>query len=140
MKFTSDRCFLDTNVLFYAFGESFGAKNKQSQKVVNGLIDANKLFLSTQVLQELHFNLVKKAQVSIENSQLVLIALSRNNVVVNDVRLILEALEVQKTRQFSFWDSLIIASALSARCRYLLSEDLSHGQKIKGLEIVNPYL
>jgi len=41
----------------------------------------------------------------------------------------------------SFWDSLIIASALSVSASKLLSEDMQHGMTIDGqLTIINPFL
>ena len=43
--------------------------------------------------------------------------------------------------QFSYFDSLILASALTANCQILYSEDLQHGQVIDGrLTIINPFL
>ena len=39
-----------------------------------------------------------------------------------------------------FWDALIIAAAKSANCKILFTEDLSHGMKIAGIEIINPFL
>ena len=43
--------------------------------------------------------------------------------------------------QFSYWDSLIIASALDAGCNLLYSEDLQAQQIIENqLKIVNPLL
>jgi len=43
--------------------------------------------------------------------------------------------------QFSFYDSLIIASALEAGCITLYSEDMQHEQVIeKRLTIRNPFL
>lgn len=42
--------------------------------------------------------------------------------------------------RFSFYDSLIVASALRAGCRTLYSEDLHHGQVIdRQLTIVSPF-
>ena len=41
---------------------------------------------------------------------------------------------------FAFYDALIAASALSAKCTTLLTEDMQHGQKINDLTIVNPFL
>lgn len=42
---------------------------------------------------------------------------------------------------FSYWDSLVIGSALDAGCTMLYSENLQHGQHIEGqLRIVNPLL
>ena len=43
--------------------------------------------------------------------------------------------------RFSYWDSLVIGSALDAGCTILYSEDLQHGQHIEDrLHIVNPLL
>jgi len=39
----------------------------------------------------------------------------------------------------SFYDSLIVAAALSAGCTRILSEDLQNGQRIEGLTIENPF-
>ena len=42
--------------------------------------------------------------------------------------------------KFSFYDSVIVASALQARCKVLYSEDLQHGQVIdKQLRVTNPF-
>jgi len=35
---------------------------------------------------------------------------------------------------------LIVAAAKFAACAYLLTEDLQSGQKLDGVEIVNPFL
>ncbi len=51
-----------------------------------------------------------------------------------------EALSISSQTQFSFYDSPIVAAALSAHCDYLLTEDLQHGQNVRGLEIINPFL
>lgn len=50
------------------------------------------------------------------------------------------AFDVQRRFGLSWWDSLIVASALSADCAMLLTEDLQHGQNIGPLRIVNPFL
>jgi predicted nucleic acid-binding protein len=39
-----------------------------------------------------------------------------------------------------FWDSLILQAALRAGAIRLLSEDFTHGQKVDGLRIENPFL
>ena len=55
------------------------------------------------------------------------------------VALYRRALDVQARWRFAFYDSLIVAGALSAGCRTLLSEDLKHGQRIEDLQVVNPF-
>jgi predicted nucleic acid-binding protein len=41
---------------------------------------------------------------------------------------------------FSYWDSLIVASAKAQGCRYVLTEDLQHEQTIDSVQILNPFL
>ena len=48
------------------------------------------------------------------------------------------ASEIQERNQLSFWDSLIIATAVQADAKILLSKDLNTGQIIEGIELVNP--
>lgn len=50
------------------------------------------------------------------------------------------ALDISERWQYSFYDSLIIASAREASCSILYSEDLQHRQKIYSLEIINPFV
>jgi predicted nucleic acid-binding protein len=41
---------------------------------------------------------------------------------------------------FSFWDSMMVASALNNHCSVLYSEDLQHNQIIEDrLQIINPF-
>lgn len=41
--------------------------------------------------------------------------------------------------QYSWWDCLLLASALNLGCTHFLSEDLPDGQSIEGLTIVYPF-
>jgi predicted nucleic acid-binding protein len=51
-----------------------------------------------------------------------------------------KASEIAERYNFSFYDSVIIASALLAECRILYSEDLQHQQVIeKRLTVINPF-
>jgi len=51
------------------------------------------------------------------------------------------ASRIRTAHQFSYWDSLIIASALEGGCTILYSEDMQHGQVIDGrLTVLNPLL
>ena len=53
---------------------------------------------------------------------------------------LLRATELMELTGFSFWDSLIIASAEAAGAVVLYSEDLQDGQQVAGLIIRNPLL
>ena len=53
--------------------------------------------------------------------------------------LYLRTLGLRERYGFSFYDSLIVAAALQAGCTRLYSEDMQHGQQIRGLTIQNPF-
>jgi predicted nucleic acid-binding protein len=48
--------------------------------------------------------------------------------------------KIQDRYHLSFWDSLIVAAAKSAGCRYLLTEDLQANQDLDGVMVVSPFL
>ena len=62
------------------------------------------------------------------------------NVFVNKPDTIERACQIADKFQYSFYDSLIIAAALSCNCKTLYSEDMQDGQVIENsLTIVNPF-
>jgi predicted nucleic acid-binding protein len=48
--------------------------------------------------------------------------------------------DIQDQYAYSWWDTLVITASLFLDCKYLLSEDLQHDQKINNLTIINPFL
>ena len=59
--------------------------------------------------------------------------------VFSSLELYHRALEIMDLWRYSFYDSLIIASAVQADCALLYTEDMQHGQKIMNLTINNPF-
>jgi predicted nucleic acid-binding protein len=53
---------------------------------------------------------------------------------------IVRASEIGEIWQISFWDGMILAAAEQSGAEQLLTEDLNSGEKIAGIEIVNPFL
>ena len=49
------------------------------------------------------------------------------------------AVALARDHTMAFYDALIVAAAIDARCRVLLSEDLQHGRKFGSLTINNPF-
>ncbi len=50
------------------------------------------------------------------------------------------ASELREKYSLSFWDSLIVASALWAECSILYTEDMQHGLKVEEkLTVLNPF-
>jgi prevent-host-death family protein len=52
---------------------------------------------------------------------------------------IVEAMELVTTHRLSFWDSVMLAAAAQAGCRFLLSEDMQDGFTWRGVTVRNPF-
>lgn len=64
---------------------------------------------------------------------------ARLDTVQVDLDLILGAIDLHRLHALSFWDALIVRAALANGCTILYSEDLKAGQRLNGLEVVNPF-
>lgn len=138
----SGRCFVDTNILLYAYDFEAGVKHKIAAEVLRGLWRNDAGALSTQVLQEFYVNVTAKISKPISPAQARTI-ISRYRVwplEENNADSILRASEIQERFRLSFWDALIVAAAVKSGAKTLLSEDLNAGQVIEGVKIVNPLL
>jgi len=134
----NDKVFLDSNILIYSY--SFTESDKQ--QTARKLIIENNSFISTQVLQELVNTLTRKFKFNYDDALRALEESCINNyVLTNSEKTITSACKIADRYGFSFYDSLIISSALESDCSILYSEDLNNGQVIeRKLKIVNPFI
>jgi len=66
----------------------------------------------------------------------------RQNFIISDlnIRTLDQTIKISARYGFTFWDSMILASALENNCSVLYSEDMHHNQIIEGsLQIINPF-
>ena len=137
-----DRIFIDTNVLVYAFDISAGIKHKKAKEIVENCWRLENGVISSQVLEEFFVCLTKKIPAPVDSiivEQIIRDFLKWRTVAI-DGDMILEAINIHIKHKFSFWDSLIIASAVSGRANMIFSKDLSDSQTIEGIVIKNPFL
>jgi predicted nucleic acid-binding protein len=138
----SDVDFLDTNVLICFLDPSEPHKHKTATSLVSQKLMTHSAVISYQVVQETLHVIGRKfaEQFDARRQQLLLDELLLPLMkVLPSAGLYREALRIKDRYGFSLYDALIIASALHAGCKRLLSEDLQHGQVIDGLKIVNPF-
>lgn len=133
----SDNCFIDTNIWVYAH---LNSENNKSAIALNLLENLPVLISSTQVLNEYYSVMLKKKVVDnlIQDNIDVIIDISTITIIqITTLRL---AHKIKLKYGFSYWDSLIVASALEANCTVLYSEDMQHKQRIENsLTIINPF-
>ena len=93
---------------------------------------------STQVLNELSNVMIKKFKISPDRVSMVIDEIIENcQISTIGVNTIKAALDISGRCKYSYYDSLIISSALENECTILLTEDLHHGQKIDKSLIIN---
>ena len=142
MLSTTERCFLDTNILVYAHDNTSGRKHEIARNLIRELWAAGNGVLSTQVLQELYVTVTRKIPRPLDGASALRILRALGEWELHQVSLdtITRGAELSSLHQLSFWDGLIIASASAARARFLVTEDLQHGFRVGELEIVNPFV
>jgi len=133
------KIFLDSNVVIYAYCNNSADKQEKAKK----LFAENDVAISTQVLQETANTLHRKFKADFHTIRLLLEECVGNvsTLYVNTPETIFQACNIADKYQYSFYDSLIINSALEAGCQVLYSEDMQHNQFIEEkLKIINPFL
>jgi len=136
----SPRFFLDSNILIYTDDKNSPPKQHLATQLVEFHLRRRSGVISIQVLQE-YFSVVtskfKIDQAVAREKVEILGTLTVFQPTTSDV---LSAIDLHRLHQISFWDALILRAALQSGCRTLLSEDMRHGRKIDGIEIINPFL
>jgi predicted nucleic acid-binding protein len=131
--------FVDTNVLVYASDSADLKKQAAARAWRTELWKSGRGRISYQVLQEFYAQVTRKwpgarlaARAEVRD------LLAWRPVIVTD-GVLERAWSIQDRFRLSFWDSLIVAAARSASCRYLLTEDLQANQDLDGVMVINPF-
>jgi len=138
----TDRIFVDTNILIYAYDTEAHDKHVVCKEKIRELWNNGQGVISTQVMQEFYVNVTKKipAPISLDYARQIISHYEVWQVELISPRLVGFASEIQERNQLSFWDALIVATAVQGNVEKLLSEDLNSGQMIEGIEVVNPFI
>ena len=133
------KIFLDTNILLYTLDGNDKDKQKNARKIVQNVTKQNTSVISTQILQEFYVASTSKLGVEPLLAKSIVHSFENMEVVRIDPYLIREAIDTSILNQISFWDSLVVVAAESAKCETLYTEDLNAGQIIRGVKIENPF-
>lgn len=140
------KAFIDTNIYIYALTQSQHSNDENKRNIAlsvfQTLLASQTIVTSTQVLNEFHSNLVKKFKL---DDATVFKLVEQNILPISTVSPIgfqtyHLAFNLRVHYSLSFWDSLVVASALENNCSSLYSEDMQHQQVIENqLSIINPF-
>ena len=141
-SFMSDKTkvFFDSNILIYFADGADPQKQQIAEKLIKNAVINDNGVISTQSLQEFFAATTRKLMCSKEKAKDYLENFKDSFAVEQiSVTHILKAVDICIKNQFSFWDSLILAAAIQSGCVICYSEDLTNGQLVEGVKIVNPF-
>jgi predicted nucleic acid-binding protein len=137
----SDPVLVDANILVYADDVAHPDKNAKAAAWIDALWASHRGRVSTQVLGEYYVTVTRKLAHGLSQGD------ARANVRryqlwkpwQTDHQTVETAWGIEARFGVHYWDALVVAAAQQSGCRYLLTEDLQHGQKIGAVTVINPF-
>jgi predicted nucleic acid-binding protein len=134
------RSLLDTNVLVYADAVDEPARQRRAIDVIMQHRANGEAVLCTQVLQEYVNVALRKLGLPGPLIRERLAFYTRFEVATTTPDLIAGALDLHVLHGLSLYDALIVQAAMASGCQRVLTEDMQHGARFGGVQIVNPFL
>lgn len=134
----ASKVFLDSNIVVYAMDFRQPAKQARCRELIESLGGETLGVISTQVLCETYSVATRKLHVDPLRAKDVLRKLERLEIVAMTPELVHRGIDCSILNTLSLWDGLILATAASARCEKVWSEDMNDGQVVLGVRIENP--
>ena len=131
--------FVDTNIFIYAHDGGAGIKHTKSVDLLKRLFDGGSGSLSSQVLTEFYAAAVSKLGMRSEEAEDVIRDLASWTLHRPSHSDLLQAIRLHRQHKVSWWDALIINSALQLGCSVLWSEDLNDGQRFGNVTVRSPF-
>ena len=114
------------------------SKQKACRDIVRNLVNNQEAVISTQILQEFYVACTSKLKLRPILVKGIIHGFENMEVISIGPELISEAIDTSIQYKLSFWDSLVIVAAESAKCQFLYTEDMNEGQIIRNVKIMNP--
>ena len=140
MNFMKDKVLLDTNLWVYLYSQNSQNKSVKVRELVNN--NFTSIIISTQILGEFYNVMIKKKlKPKDEAKQIILEMVTNFTIVEIDVLKVITALDINSKYGYTYWDSLVLATALQQNCNILYSEDMQANQLIEQKTIIiNPFV
>lgn len=134
-------CFVDTNILLYAV--ELDPTQFEKKRRARDLLKEPDLAISVQVLQEFYAQATRPNRnlpMAHDDALRFLETLGNMRIHPMTVEIFHAAVAISRRYQLSYWDGAILASALSAGCDAVYSEDMSPMQDYGGVRVINPFV
>ena len=138
-----DRFFIDTNLWIYLFTRSEAIDDARKKKAVVSLLrESDDIVISAQVLSEMSSVFLRKLNFPVDRVRGIIFEMVESlEIVPIDESSISYALDIVDRYHLSWYDALIVASAINAQAKIMFSEDMQHEMIVdNALRIINPFL
>ncbi|MFH2219309.1 MAG: PIN domain-containing protein [Pseudomonadota bacterium] len=132
------KIFIDTNILVYCMDKFDEKRQEKCRLLLTSLTEDQQGVISTQVMQEFYVAATNKLGADPLLTKDILHSFKQFEIVIVNPEIIYEAIDCSIINRISFWDSLVVVSAESARCEKLWTEDLNDGQILRSVQVENP--
>jgi predicted nucleic acid-binding protein len=132
--------FVDSNVVVYSLDSRDPRKQARCLAWLKALGERQALILSPQVCAETRSVAVRKLKIAVDVAREAVRSLLPWCTAPLTAAEIDAALSLVDRWGVSWWDALILASAKSAGCTHLLTEDAQGAPVIEGIEIIDAFL
>jgi predicted nucleic acid-binding protein len=139
MNGADERFTLDSNILIYSVDGAAGPRYRTAIEIVDQAVNAD-CWLTLQSLSEFYVAVSRKRIMRAAEAAAQVgdwLAAFRSAAVCATA--IHSALADSLAERASYWDALLVATAASAGCTLILTEDLQDGSRLAGVEIHNPF-
>lgn len=134
------KVFVDTNVVLYFHDRNAGERAGQVLQWIYALTESRAACLNMQVLNELTYVLLRKRWLpSVEETFYAVDQFAAWGSYPTTSETAATARRLHIRYHYSWWDCLLLASAMELGCTHFLSEDLQDGQRIGTLTIIDPF-
>jgi predicted nucleic acid-binding protein len=132
--------FVDTNVFVYAHEGGAGPKHRKAVELLTRLFEEQTGALSIQVLSEFYITATKKLGMKSPEAEETIADLGSWTIHRPAHADVVRACAIHRRHKVSWWDALIINSAIELGCDVLWSEDLAAGRRYGTLTVRNPFV
>jgi predicted nucleic acid-binding protein len=131
---------LDSNVMIYSEGLTEDHRNAIAQNILSA-VPSDQLVIPVQSVSETLYWLINRAKMPrMEASDRAQFWISNYLSQAVTVAVMTAAMDVISTHGLQVFDAIILACAEEAGASVLLSEDMQHGFRWRGVTIINPFL
>ncbi len=132
--------FIDSNILVYAHDPADKTKHKKANELIERLEETGAGALSTQVLSEFYSVCNRKLKFRSEELSDIIADFSYWKLHRPTHADILNSIILQQDAKISWWDALILNSAIQLGANVLWSEDFQSNRRFGSLQVKNPFL